>query len=559
MSEEQIEKLVSQYKYEILNKALRISDNQTIRTFTFVEQLQATKLILSECYRIQLLRLPTNIIDLVISYCKLSDISGLASMVWLQKLVITNNQISNISDLSYLLNLTSLTVNTTNLVDIQYLKPLLNLKELELSENKIFDISVLQYLTGLQKLDMRRNQIVDVSALKFLKNLTNLNLNYNKITDISPILSLVRLSELQLGCSNVKSTSVFRKLTNLTILNLGYTDLVDIGSISSLVNLEYVNLEKNDIVFIEPLLNLKHIQELNLGWNNILDPKYYKKLHISEQCQLEPTNEQIKLGRKLMFIHKSVNILEQVTNKRITQIKKITDYKTKMNKLVHKLDKHLNKGWRKAGLLMERINIVDQSYLQLYYQTNKTNTNVTNYELNNYKKQIIVYTCNIVVQATMLEYVLRYFLSFIICAGVIRYLDYISLPFFKLFQSNTIMTMRSSSINQLTVNLLKKYFTLIIDRLKLQQNADCTAMAMLPQFNLFTRKFPKQLNSEKNAKYCMKETAPHKYHYVEYGHFPSQIIKRQQLISQMLQVNSYQKLCLKDHSYLQMITLKQKI
>ncbi|CAL6039913.1 Hypothetical_protein [Hexamita inflata] len=105
-------------------------------------------------------------------------------------------------------------------------------------------------------------------------------------------------------------------------------------------------------------------QELNLKYNCILDPKYYKKLHIPEQSQGEPTNKQIQLGRKLIFVHKSFSIFELVTNKRITYIKKTTDYKTKMNKLVRKLDKHLNKGWGKAGLLMERINIVDQSYLQ---------------------------------------------------------------------------------------------------------------------------------------------------------------------------------------------------
>ncbi|CAL5988712.1 LPXTG_cell wall anchor domain-containing protein [Hexamita inflata] len=203
-----------------------------------------------------------------------------------------------------------------------------------------------------------------MSVLKYLKNLTNLNLNFNKIADISPIYNLVLLTELQLCCNAVKSTSAFRKLTNLTLLNLAQTDLVDIGSISSLINLECVNLEENDIVFIEPLLNLKHIQELNLKYNCILDPKYYKKLHIPEQSQGEPTNKQIQQGRKLIFVHKSFSIFELVTNKRITYKKKTTDYKTKMNKLVRKLDKHLNKGWGKAGLLMERINIVDQSYLQ---------------------------------------------------------------------------------------------------------------------------------------------------------------------------------------------------
>lgn len=66
-------------------------------------------------------------------------------------------------------------------IDAEALKALKALKLLVLSNNEISDISILQTLTNLTSLYLSNNKISDISALQTLTNLTSLNLRNNKI------------------------------------------------------------------------------------------------------------------------------------------------------------------------------------------------------------------------------------------------------------------------------------------------------------------------------------------------------------------------------------------
>ncbi|CAL5977608.1 Conserved_hypothetical protein [Hexamita inflata] len=355
--------MVSKLKNTITNKSLNISNNQSLTVLSFLEQLEVTQLILSECYRIQFIQLPTNIIDLVISSCKLPDISGLSSMIWLKKLVIINNPFTNFPILQYLLNLTSLTITQSNIADIQYLKPLANLKELQLSENKIIDISVLQYLSGLLKLDLSRNQIVEISSLKYLRKLTSLNLNYNRIYNFSSIKNLTSLSELQIHFNKISSVFYFRKLVNLSKLIASSCELSDITYISSLTNLKYLDLSDNHINQVEPLVNM-HTMEINLDSNFVEDYFSYATLKKTSFVSQKYSEHLIFYNIRLKRIHKQIQDFELFTLKWNKFAQKVTKYKTKMERLIHKVQMHHNKCQLKIYWLFQTLLQEDKSYLQ---------------------------------------------------------------------------------------------------------------------------------------------------------------------------------------------------
>ena len=75
------------------------------------------------------------------------------------------------------------------------LSRLTRLKYLVLSNNQVRDISPLVGLTNLETLYLENNQIRDISPLAGLANLEYLNLNDNQIEDISPLVANRGLSE----------------------------------------------------------------------------------------------------------------------------------------------------------------------------------------------------------------------------------------------------------------------------------------------------------------------------------------------------------------------------
>jgi hypothetical protein len=73
-----------------------------------------------------------------------------------------------------------------------------NLEYLILSDNQISDISALSGLSHLHYLDLNNNQVGDITALGGLTKLTELFAKFNKISDIKVLLGLTGLTDLYL-------------------------------------------------------------------------------------------------------------------------------------------------------------------------------------------------------------------------------------------------------------------------------------------------------------------------------------------------------------------------
>ena len=127
-----------------------------------------------------------------LNYNRITDISPLSGLVNLQRLQLHNNQIVDISPLAGLIELRDLRMKSNEVVDISPLSGLVNLRYLEIQDNQISDLTPLQGLVNLEGLNLAGNQISDLTPLQGLVNLEGLILGGNPITDFTPLYGLPR-------------------------------------------------------------------------------------------------------------------------------------------------------------------------------------------------------------------------------------------------------------------------------------------------------------------------------------------------------------------------------
>ena len=115
------------------------------------------------------------------------DISTLKGATNLRELYLLNCDVSDLSVLADLTDLERLSLKENKVSDVSPLSGLTNLKWLDLQKNKVSDVSPLAELTNLKWLNLRENKISDVSPLADLAHLKWVNLNNNEITDFLPL------------------------------------------------------------------------------------------------------------------------------------------------------------------------------------------------------------------------------------------------------------------------------------------------------------------------------------------------------------------------------------
>lgn len=115
----------------------------------------------------------------IIDFSFIENIYGIDSSI-----VLTDNQINDVSGLASLSGLVNLNLSGNQISDLTGLSGLSNLKELDLMGNHISDISELGSLTNLTWLRLDNNQISDLTGLSNLISLNELSLNYNEITSL---------------------------------------------------------------------------------------------------------------------------------------------------------------------------------------------------------------------------------------------------------------------------------------------------------------------------------------------------------------------------------------
>ena len=155
--------------------------------------------------------------------------------------------------------LTRLVLTTNNISDLTPLAQLTQLTELDLSENNISDLTLLAQLTQLTTLILANNNISDLTPLAQLTQLTELDLggfHGNNISDLTPLTQLTLLRELDLSNNNISDVTPLAQLTQLTWLYLWFNNISDVTPLAQLINLEFLFLSYNDISDFTPLAQL---------------------------------------------------------------------------------------------------------------------------------------------------------------------------------------------------------------------------------------------------------------------------------------------------------------
>lgn len=145
---------------------------------------------------------------------RIADVSPLSELTQLQKLLLKQNGIDDISSLGTLVNLTQLDVSgNREISDVSAIANMKKLKQLNISNNKIQDISAVSELENLEFIELSGNQIQDLPDLSKLTNVYSLDISHNELTDISALADLKNLRELNLG-GNTEITD-FKPLAKL--------------------------------------------------------------------------------------------------------------------------------------------------------------------------------------------------------------------------------------------------------------------------------------------------------------------------------------------------------
>ena len=222
--------------------------------------------------------------DLEMTYCGLTDISGLADMTHLQSLYIARNtSLSDISVVQHMPDLQTLVAWDDSITSISCItnSNLPELRDLDLRNSKgVTDISALAGMnSSLRTLDLSGTGVsgTGFQPLQSLTNLTSLRLDAMAVTDAdlqAYVSNLTNLWEITLedDDANITSLSPLTGLTNLNHIDLiGDRHITDLPLLQDFPNLHELVYPESGLTNLSFLANVSHLTYLWIGDNYISD------------------------------------------------------------------------------------------------------------------------------------------------------------------------------------------------------------------------------------------------------------------------------------------------
>ncbi|OOG79041.1 leucine-rich repeat domain-containing protein, partial [Flavobacterium sp. A45] len=236
-----------------------------------------------------------NINELILSHNNIVDISTLSNLIRITTLDLNGNSINSISSLKNLSSITNLYLIENEITNIDDLADLTTITTLSLSDNLISKIDSLKNLKQLIKLDLRSTYVSDISSLKNLLLLETLSLSDNQISDITALKNLKNITVLNIWSNQIRDISPLKKLTQLVHLDLSENQISDITPIKNLLGLEILFLDRNKISEINILKNLTQLTLLVLENNLISDfrplEQHIKTINIISETEKQYDSE----------------------------------------------------------------------------------------------------------------------------------------------------------------------------------------------------------------------------------------------------------------------------
>ena len=201
------------------------------------------------------------------------DLTGLQYAINLSRLVIENDQVSDISPIAGLINLKELSFENNPVSDLSPVRGLINLTWLEFDRTKVSDLSPVRGLINLTSLEFHDTLASDLSPVRDLTSLTRLELSRAGVSDLSPIAGLINLEILGFTGNQISDISALKGLTNLKVISTWGNPFSDLSPLAGLTNMEKLDIcgARLQNASLAPLAGLTSLKELYLVGNGISD------------------------------------------------------------------------------------------------------------------------------------------------------------------------------------------------------------------------------------------------------------------------------------------------
>lgn len=253
-------------------------------------QLEALKTALPDCIifseeaaedvvelRIGGKRFMSDVKELDLSNCGLTDIYALSVCKNLTTLNISDNYISDLAPLMDMPELKILDASNNRISDIRPLLSLTKIEMLNLEGNSIGSIAALSDFSALKELYLKGNPVTNFAPLSKLANLSYLGLQNTGIDDagLEKLYNLKHLKTVALDENTAITKSgvdaLQKKLPDCKITHSELAHYIEIGGMKVDVTAESVNLSGLGITDVSALSQLTNVKKLDLSDNAIED------------------------------------------------------------------------------------------------------------------------------------------------------------------------------------------------------------------------------------------------------------------------------------------------
>lgn len=199
-------------------------------------------------------------------------LSDLRYLQYLEKLTLTDRQISDLTFLEGMTRLKSLDLSgCTITADLDILKTLPALEELNMQGCSISTVAFLEGAPSLKKLNMAHNSIGNLAPLATVPTLQTLDLSDNAVADPAPLAKLTELTNLNLSENLLTSIEALGSCAKLGVLDVSSNKIADIAAVQRLMSLTSFRAEKNEITDATPLAVCTELRTLDISHNQIAD------------------------------------------------------------------------------------------------------------------------------------------------------------------------------------------------------------------------------------------------------------------------------------------------
>lgn len=219
-------------------------------------------------------------LDLIVTSPMINDFDSVLKYQFIEKLVIHDNPLTDVSKLDQMLNLIDCDLSNNGIKTLPG-KLNDNLLYLNLSNNEIESFIDLSKLDCLKKLNLSNNRLTRILNTSYNKSLRELDLSGNNIANLNSLGRFENLRVLRMRNCGIKSLKGIEKLTKLAVVDVSENSIKSLEPLSGLTTLKMLDIADNKInqVFeIKHIKSIKAMVSVDFRNNPFTEIRFYKHI-----------------------------------------------------------------------------------------------------------------------------------------------------------------------------------------------------------------------------------------------------------------------------------------